>query len=269
PLVELVHVRDGLVVEGGDAGRVLVRRDELVLRVRDLRVDAARHEALRVALELLEARLRQPDLVGLVVDREVRPVAEALRLAAQDAPAGGVEGEDPDRARRAAEEALEPRAHLARRLVRERDGEDLLGLHAARRDQVRDAMRQHPRLAGAGAGDDEQRPLRREHGFTLRRVEALQVAVGADDGHRSRCYPGAAARPGGGTAGRAAQADVGSERRTAARERSKARRPNSARPTAAAIAVPSVANTGATRLTAEACVPETPAMARAPIAAPW
>ena len=59
PLVELVHVGDGLVVEARDAARVLVRADQLVLRVRDLRVDAARREALRVALELLEALLRR------------------------------------------------------------------------------------------------------------------------------------------------------------------------------------------------------------------
>ena len=37
---------------------------QLVLRVRDLRVDAARDEALRVALELLEALLDEPHLVG-------------------------------------------------------------------------------------------------------------------------------------------------------------------------------------------------------------
>ena len=98
-LVELVHVGDRLVVEARDARGVLGRADQLVLRIRDLRVDAARHEPLRVALELLEARLHEPHLVGLVVDREARPVAEPLRLAAQDAAAGGVEGHDPDRPR--------------------------------------------------------------------------------------------------------------------------------------------------------------------------
>ena len=56
-LVERVHVGDGLVVEARDPRRVLVRPDQLVLRIRDLRVDAARNEALRVALELLEAHL--------------------------------------------------------------------------------------------------------------------------------------------------------------------------------------------------------------------
>ena len=100
PLVQLVRLGDGLVPEGRDARRVLLRRDELVLRARDLRVDAARREALRVLAELLEARLHEPHLVLVVVDREGRAVAEALGLAPQHPAAGGVEGEDPDRARR-------------------------------------------------------------------------------------------------------------------------------------------------------------------------
>ena len=81
-LVEVVDVRDRLVVEARDPRGVLVRPDQLVLRVRDLGVDPARHEPLRVALELLEARLDEPHLVGLVVDREVRAIAEPLGLAA-------------------------------------------------------------------------------------------------------------------------------------------------------------------------------------------
>ena len=64
-LVEVVDLRDGLVVEARDALGVLVRADQGVLRVRDLGVDAARREALRVALELLETALHEPDLVGL------------------------------------------------------------------------------------------------------------------------------------------------------------------------------------------------------------
>ncbi len=126
-LVELVRLGDGLVPERRDASRVLLRRHELVLRTRDLRVDAARREALRVLAELLEARLDEPHLVLAVVDRERRAVAESFGLSPQHPPAGGVEREDPDRARGLAEHPLETLAHLARRLVRERDREDLVG----------------------------------------------------------------------------------------------------------------------------------------------
>ena len=184
PLVELVHLGDGLVVERRDALGVLVRADQLVLRVRDLRVDAARDEALRVALELLEALLDEPHLVGLVVDREVRCGSRAAgasrrrirpqaawKVRIQIARATG-----PSR-------SLEPLAHLAGGLVREGDREDLVRLHAAGVDQVRDAVGEHARLARAGAGDDEQRAFGREDGLPLGRVQVGEVLLGRRDGH--------------------------------------------------------------------------------------
>ena len=182
-LVELVHLGDGLVVERRDALHVLVRADQLVLCVRDLGVDAARDEALRVALELLQALLDEPDLVGLVVDREVRPVAEPRRLAAEDPAAGRVEGEDPDRTSDVAEEVLEAGAHLLGGLVGEGDREDLVRLHAAGRDQVGDAVGEHSRLAGARAGDHEQGAFGREHGLLLDRVQVREVFLRLRDGH--------------------------------------------------------------------------------------
>ncbi len=182
-LVEVVGLRDGLVVERRDALGVLGGRDELVLRGRDLRVDAARDEALRVALELLQAGLRQPHLVGLVVDREVRAVAEPRGLPAQDPPAGGVEGQDPDRARDRAEQVLEPLAHLSRGLVRERDREDLVRLHADGVEQVRDAVGEDARLPGARACDHEQRALGGEDRLALRRVQVGEIALWRGNGH--------------------------------------------------------------------------------------
>jgi hypothetical protein len=89
PLVQVVDLRDGLVVERGNAARVLLRADQLVLWGRDLRVDAARDEALRVALQLLEALLREADLVGAVVDGEVQSGSRAA------APRGGGSGRTP------------------------------------------------------------------------------------------------------------------------------------------------------------------------------
>ena len=145
-LIQLVDVGDGLVVEARDARRVRIRADELVLRIRDLREDAARREALRVALELLETLLREAELVGRVVDREVRAVAEMLRLAAQDAAAGRMERHHPGCARGRPDEALDTLPHLRGRLVRERDREDLGRLRAHRGKQMRDAAREHARL---------------------------------------------------------------------------------------------------------------------------
>jgi hypothetical protein len=182
-LVEVVHLGDRLVVERGDALGVVGRRDELILGGGDLRVDAARREALRVALELLEALLREAHLVGLIVDGEVRAVAEPLRLAPQDPAAGGMEGEDPDRARDRAEQVLEPLAHLACGLVRERDREDLVRLHAAGVDQVRDAVGEDAGLARARPGHDEQRAFGGQDRLALRRVEVGEVLLRRGDCH--------------------------------------------------------------------------------------
>ena len=52
-------------------------------------------------------------------------------------------------------------AHLARRLVGEGDGEDLVRAGAAGREDVGDAGGQDARLAGAGAGEHQHRPVER------------------------------------------------------------------------------------------------------------
>ena len=99
PLVEVVDLGDGLVVE----------------RRRRARGTRPASTSWFFAVEICEWMPRgtkrfgsrssssrhcfvEPDLVGLVVDREVRAVAEPRRLAAEDPAAGRVEGEDPDRA---------------------------------------------------------------------------------------------------------------------------------------------------------------------------
>ena len=146
-------------------------------------MDAARHEPLRVALELLEARLDEAHLVGLVVDREVRAVAEPLGLAAQDAAAGGVERQDPDRPRDRAEHPLDALLHLARSLVREGDREDLVRLHAARGEQVRDAVGEHAGLPRAGTGDHEQRALGGQHRLPLGGIQVGEIGLRLGAGH--------------------------------------------------------------------------------------
>ena len=47
-------------------------------------------------------------------------------------------------------------------------------------DQVGDAVRQHPRLAGSGAGDDQQRAVTVDDGVELIGVEAGRVGVGRE-----------------------------------------------------------------------------------------
>ena len=119
-----------------------------------------------------------PGLVVRVVDREPRVDADGRAVAPQHPGAQRVEGAHGHVAAWLADEAQDPLAHLGRGLVGERHGEDLPRPHALDADQVRDAVREHARLARAGAGEDEQRPLGRRDGARLLGVEAADDACG-------------------------------------------------------------------------------------------
>jgi len=164
-----------LVPGGGEVGRAM----QLVLGARDDRGHRARGEdALGVAA--LGHRLAdQRALVRLVVDRE-RPVdADERPLPPQQASTEAVEradGEIPQRG--LAEQAAQPLAHLASRLVGKGDGQDGARGNAEVPDQVRDAVRQHARLARSGAGQDQQRPVAMRHRRALLGIERVEDLVG-------------------------------------------------------------------------------------------
>ena len=148
---------------------------ELVLQVRDLRRHRLRRVLAGVELELAADQRHQALRVGRVVDREVRRVAEPGRLAAQDADAGRVERHHPHRPGAAvAHQLRDPAGHLARRLVGERDREDLARRHVPLGQQVGDPVGEHPRLPRAGPGDDQQRPAGVDDGGALLRIEAVE-----------------------------------------------------------------------------------------------
>ena len=87
-----------------------------------------------------------------------------------------------ERARRhadAARHARQPLAQHVGRLVRERDREDRPRGRAAD-DLPGDAAREHPRLAGPRARDDEERPLGRGDRLPLPDVQPLQHVVRAE-----------------------------------------------------------------------------------------
>ena len=117
---------------------VFLRVDLRVLRAADLAEKHRRREALFIQIQILDDALHQALDVARVVDRKARGEAEPLRLAAQDAHAGRVEGAGPDVAALLAEHPRQALLQLARGLVGEGDREDAPGLNGiqARRGQA-------------------------------------------------------------------------------------------------------------------------------------
>ncbi len=178
-LVQPVDVRDLVVVEARARPGERLEIDELVLRRGDRSTDRAGWEALGVEIEVANTQRDEPQRVRLVVDGERRPVAEAVRLPAQDPAARGVEGRHPHVLRHRADEGGDPLLHLPRRLVREGDREDRPWRDVEIADEVGDAVGEDPRLPGPGTGNDKDRALGGGDGFPLRRVEAGEkVRVG-------------------------------------------------------------------------------------------
>ncbi len=157
--------------------------DELVLQVGHLGGHRLGRELLGVELELPAGERHQALGIRLVVDGERRRIAESLRLAAQDAHAGRVEGHHPHGPSPRADQGRDPRRHLPGRLVGEGDGQDLVRRDVARGEQVRDPVGEHAGLARARAGHDEQRTALVHHGSALLRIESVEEGVNSESGH--------------------------------------------------------------------------------------
>ena len=163
----------GRLVRGDPGKRLAEDGLELAASIDDARIDGeARRLGRKAELhgDVAEARLmaRPVHEVGrilAVVDGELWVEAEPDGVFAQEASANGVERARIGRRRRLGrlgrqtprEEPLDPPAKLRRRAAREGGEHDALRIGAGE-DERCDPMRQHRRLAGARAGDDEQRP---------------------------------------------------------------------------------------------------------------
>ncbi len=89
-----------------------------------------------------------------------------------------MEGADGEPPQLAAQQPFDAGAHLAGRLVGEGDGHHAVGLDVALANEVSDALGEHPRLARARAGQDEDRAVNGSHRLPLGRIE-----VSKDVGH--------------------------------------------------------------------------------------
>ena len=88
-----------------------------------------------------------------------------------------MERAEPPALDRPADERAHPRLHLVRGLVGEGDGEDLRRIGAAGRQDVREPRGQHPRLAGAGAGQHQHGAVDRLDRRALRLVQGVDIAA--------------------------------------------------------------------------------------------
>jgi hypothetical protein len=171
--VEGIGLVEPLAVAGGQSGdRPLVVVDGVLPQELDVEhlvlgpADRAEHgrrpkfPGQRQVL-LAEDLLHQGLLIVCVVDDEATVDADCLAVAPEDARVERVERPGLDVAAGLADQADDPLAQLPGGPVREGDGEDLPGPNALDSDQVRDPVGKNPRLAAAGAGQDEQRAVGR------------------------------------------------------------------------------------------------------------
>ncbi len=117
----------------------------------------------------------QANLVVGIENRKARFEPDRLGVAAQDARGDRMKGAEPNAVGGAADHRFEPFAHLARRLVGEGDGQQFGRKSAAGGEDMGEPRRQHPGLAGAGAGENQNRAVDRFDGAPLRLVECREV----------------------------------------------------------------------------------------------
>ncbi len=179
------------------ACRHLLRPEPAVLPAVDRVAERARRPALLVDVLVFQHLLHQAELVVGAEDREVGFQPDQLGVAAQDLGADGVEGAEPGHALAGRpDQRADPVLHLPRGLVGEGHRQDVEGPRPARGDQVRDARGEHPRLAGAGAGQHQDRAFRRLDGAALLVVQAVEIGgcARAEAAHRA-CGDGGGATP--------------------------------------------------------------------------
>ncbi len=145
------------------------RRDQRILPIGNDRLQAAQRRLVDALGDVAD----DAGAIRGVKDREARLVAERLGLFAQDAHTERVEGRNLQFfGSRPRQELADPFLHFLRRLVGEGDGGHVARLEAAVLHQIGDLLRDHPRLARAGAGQHQQGAVKVVDRFALLGIEA-------------------------------------------------------------------------------------------------
>ncbi len=153
---------------------VAVRVDHLVLGVIDKRPHQPGRMAFGIYFHISHDLVDHAQLIVVVVNGEVALITEPLRLAAQDAGAGGVEGGDPDGAGARSSQAMDPPPHLLRRLVGEGYSQYPRGINPPGSHQQGDAVGEDAGLPAPRPSQDEKGAVQVEGRLPLLRVKFLQ-----------------------------------------------------------------------------------------------
>ena len=143
---------------------------ELDRRLQNLLVDSGVGRAVEVLRWLLQQGTPEGEFV------RVQGATAHVNIAAQKAHAEGMKGGDQrlgDRAR--ANDGFDTAGHLRGSLVGEGHREDGVRRHADAVDEMRNAIGNDARLAAAGAGQDQHRPVNGLDRFPLLRIQLGQI----------------------------------------------------------------------------------------------
>ena len=197
----LLGVQAALVVGGRGQealreGQVLVGSHVLVLEAAPLAQDRLQvaggiaEGPVVLERELEEVIAQEDHLLGAGEDAELGSEPQLERVLLDQPVAEGVEGGDLHVGVAVGHEGVHALFHLRRRLVGEREREDLGGARATGRDEVGDAAGDDGGLAGPGARDDEQRTGLVSDRRRLGRIQPLEDPLGAPRrvGHQGKLY---------------------------------------------------------------------------------
>ena len=173
-LVPLVHPVHDLIPVVCAGFAELLGVDELALRAGDGRLYRPYGEPLRVDIDLRHATFEQRLLVGVVVYRELSAETDLLPLAPQQHRAEGVECGGGHVLDCRAKKAVQPLLHFLGGLVGEGYSRYPVRGYADYLDQVGDTVRDDSGLAGAWAGDDQQRSVDSLDGLSLPGIQPFK-----------------------------------------------------------------------------------------------
>jgi hypothetical protein len=162
--------------------------EELIFGGRDAGDDGA-HVVASIGAKRAQDLAHGPRDIALIEDRELAVTqAEDAGLRRQDAHAEAVKrGNDELAGELFADQARDPLFHFGGGLVGERHRQDGARQNAAL-EQARDSHRDHARLAGSGAGQDQHGAVIVLDGFALRGVQEVVLRFGRryGGGHDAR-----------------------------------------------------------------------------------